>query len=122
MKSNGVHRLTIIEECLVALANCREAGASTTLIAPHMMYMTRDEVVNLTKRDLARRLAALLVDDAEITQSVVWANEPGRSSHEIDTEFTARTVVMKASTYHQLCQALRRLQAEAVGDKLAIKA
>ena len=122
MNLNGVHRLSIIEECLVALANCREAGASMTLIAPHMMHMTRDEVKALTKRDLARRLAVLLVDDSEITQGIVWADQPGRPPHEIDTEFTMRTVVMKASTYHQLCQALRHLQAEAVEDKLQVKA
>ncbi len=120
MNIMGVHRLAVIEECIVALANCREAGASTTLVAPHMMHMTPDEVVYHTRHDLARRLAVLLVDDAEITQGIVWAEHPGRNPHEIDTEFTARTVVMKASTYHQLCQALRHLQQEALNDKFRV--
>ncbi len=115
------HRLALIEECLRALANCREAWATMTLISPHLMRMTHEEVSVHTKRDLARCLAVLLAEDAEITEGVVWSNEPGRPPHETDTEFTARTVVMKASTYHQLCQALRRLQSEAREDKFQIK-
>lgn len=107
------HRLPIIEECIRALANCREAGVATTIISPHMMQMTREQVSVYTKRDLGRRMAALLVDDAEITESIVWSNQAGRPPQDTDTEFVARTVVMKASTYHALCQALRHLQREA---------
>ncbi len=116
MNLSGRH-LPIIEECLRALANCREAGASTTLISPHMMHMTREEVSLYAKRDLAHCLARLLVDDAEITEAIVWADRPGVEPNETDTEFVARTVVMKTSTYHALCQALRHLQTEAIANK-----
>ncbi len=114
------HRLPIIEECLKALANCREAGSATTLTAFHMMHRTREEVFAHTKHDLARRLAVLLVDDAEITEGIVWTDQPGRKFYDTATEFSARTVVMKASTYHALCQALNHLLAEALEDRYQV--
>ena len=115
-----MHRLPIIEECLRALADCKVAEAETTLISPPMERMTRDELQVCTKHELARRLAVLLIDDAEITEGVVWANDPGSPPNETDTRFKARTVVMKASTYHTLCQALRNLRTEALEDNFAI--
>ncbi len=117
-----MHRLPMIEECLRALANCKTAEARTTVISPHHMRMSVEQLSDYTKRDLSRSLAALLVDDAEITEGVVWADEmggvPGR---ELDMQFTARTVVMKASTYSALCAALRHLQQEALDDKYSVK-
>lgn len=119
MKAN----MLIIEECLRALANCREASVKTTLTSPHMMRTTHGEVSAYTKRDLAHRLAVLLIDDAEITEGIAWnTNHPEREPHGIDTEFVARTVVMKASTYHTLYQALRYLQAKALEAKFQVKA
>ncbi len=115
-----MNRLPIIEKCIQSLANCREACSTMTLISPHMMRMTREEVLAHTKRDLASRLAALLVNDAEITECIVWADRPCREPNETDTEFSARTVVMKASTYHELCQALNHLRIEAMEDKYRI--
>ena len=110
------HRLPIIEECIKALANCREVCSTTTVISSHMMRMTREEVLARTKHDLAHRLAVLLINHAEITEGIVWADRPRPEPYEIDTEFSARTVVMKASTYHALCQALNHLLAEAQED------
>ncbi len=111
--------LPLIEDCIRALADCRQAVASTTLFSSHMAHMTHEEVSAHSKHDLARRLAALLVEDADITESIVWADRPGSGS-ELDTEFVARTVVMKASTYLNLCQALRQLKAEAVEDRFRV--
>ena len=112
--------LPMIEDCIRALADCRQAAASTTMLSPHMMRMTREEVSAHTKHDLARRLAVLLVDDAEITEGITWSTHPGANPNETDCEFEARTVVMKASTYLNLCQALRQLKAEAVEDRFRV--
>ena len=115
-------RLALIEDCLQALAYCRTAEAETTVIAPHHVRMSVEQLSDYTKHGLSRRLAALLIEDAEITEGVVWADErgdvPGR---ELDMVFTARTVVMKASTYHNLCQALCHLQTEAMEEKYSVK-
>ncbi len=114
-------RLPIIEDCLRALADCKTAEAHTTVIAPHLYRMSAEQLSQHTKRDLARRLAVLFVEDIDITEGIVWADEPGRGGRETDMEFTARTVVMKASTYHNLCQALRYLQTEAMEEKYSVK-
>ncbi len=120
-KSYG-HRLPIIEDCLRALANCRLAEAQTTVLSPHHMRMSLEQLSDYTKHNLSRSLAALLVDDAEITQGVTWADEmggvPGRH---LDLQFTARTVVMTPDAYHSLCQAMRHLQTEAIEYKYSVK-
>ena len=114
------HRLPIIEDCIKALADCHKACALITVNSPHMMRMTSEQVSDYTGHRLARHLAVLLVEDAEITEGIVWSNEPSQFHSEMDTEFRAETVVMKASTYHDLCQALRHLQQEALEDKYRI--
>lgn len=114
------HRLPIIEMCLKALADCQTAEARTTVISPHFQRMNPEQLSDYTKHDLARSLAALLVEDIKITEGVMWSDEPGREGQELDMYFTARTVVMTPSTYNTLCQALRRLQADALDERYSV--
>ena len=76
--------------------------------------MKTRSIQNRVRFNLTHQLADLIIKDTEISKVVVASENPYHYKGEV-TQFTLRTVVMKATTYVDLLQGLNVLRAAALG-------
>ncbi len=108
--------IAALERCILLLSQCRQAEVSLLISNEQMVRMKTRSVHNRVLYNLSHQLADIIAKDVGAERSVVMSQQPkdvGIDS-EGDTQFTLRTVIMKATTYVDLLQGLNVLLASAL--------
>ncbi len=105
--------IAALDHCIVLLGQCKQAEVSLLISNEQIVLMKPRSVQNRVLFNLSHQLTNLIVKDVGAEQSVVMSQKPDHSNGE-DTQFTLRTVVMKATTYVDLLQGLNVLRAAAL--------
>lgn len=113
--------IAALEHCLLLLRQCKEGEVSLLISNEQMAQIKPRSIKNRVRHNLTHQLANLIANDAGIHQGVVEGHhpidveiDPTTMCVKGDTQFTLRTVVMKASTYVDLLQGLNVLLAAAL--------
>lgn len=102
-----------LERCIHLLKECKEGQVSLLISNEQIAQMKTRSVHNRVRYNLSHQLADLIIKDAEISKAIVASDNPCYLKGE-DTQFTLRTVIMKATTYIDLLQGLNVLLAAAL--------
>lgn len=97
--------IAALEHCIGLLRQCKEAEVSLCISNVQMAQMKTRSVHNRVRYNLTHQLANTLASVTEIHQEAIDGD---------DTQFTLRTVAIKASTYVDLLQGLNVLRAAAL--------
>lgn len=109
--------IAALEHCLRLLAECKEGKASLCISNEQISKMKPRSIQNRVRHNLSHQLADLITSEAEISKVIVASENPSFLNGD-DTQFTLRTVVMKASTYLDLQAGLNSLLSAALEQEL----
>ena len=108
--------LAALEHCIRLLAECKEGTASMTVPTGQVNLMKPRSIKNRVLHNLSNQLASLIAKDAEVSKATVFSERPG-FPHRDDTQYSLRTVVMKASTFVDLQAGLNALLMAALDEE-----
>ncbi len=106
--------IAALEHCLRLLGKCKGGVVSICVPNEQIERMKDIQVKNRVRHNLTNQLANLIATDVGIRTGIVESEQPYHD-HTNVTQFTLRTVVMKASTYVDLLQGLNVLRTAALG-------
>ena len=110
--------IAALEHCLRILReNCQTGQASLLISNEQIVKMKPRSVQNRVRFNLTHQLVDLIIKDAEISKVVVANENPCYHTGD-NTQFTLRTVVMKASTYLDLQAGLNALLTAALAEEV----